>query len=93
VCPFNASLKSGFIPSEWKSENLTPIHKKDLKEPADNYRQSRYCLSLARSWNAAFTQDFMIMLLTSSVHPNTAFSEIDPASPNSCLSSRSSDKI
>ena len=35
---FNASLKTGFIPSEWKSANLTPIHKKDSKEPADNYR-------------------------------------------------------
>lgn len=35
---FNNSLKSGKIPSEWKSADITPIHKKDSKEPADNYR-------------------------------------------------------
>ena len=29
---------SGQIPSEWKSANVTPIHKKDRKEPAENYR-------------------------------------------------------
>lgn len=35
---FNQSLRSGRIPSEWKSADITPIHKKDLKEPAENYR-------------------------------------------------------
>ncbi|CAB4001946.1 Hypothetical predicted protein [Paramuricea clavata] len=34
---FNHSLHTGQIPSKWKSANVTPIHKKDRKEPAENY--------------------------------------------------------
>ena len=35
---FNHSLSSGQIPTEWKSADITPIHKKDSEEPAENYR-------------------------------------------------------
>ena len=35
---FNLSLNTGCVPSEWKSAHVTPIHKKDSKEPAMNYR-------------------------------------------------------
>ena len=35
---FNHSLQSGRLPSEWKSANVTPIHKKQQKELAENYR-------------------------------------------------------
>ena len=35
---FNQSLSSGQITTEWKSADITPIHKKDSKEPAENYR-------------------------------------------------------
>jgi hypothetical protein len=35
---FNRSLHTGHVPSEWKSANVTPVHKKDLKEPAEHYR-------------------------------------------------------
>ena len=39
VCElFNHLLHNGQIPSEWKSANVTPVHKKDCKEPAENYR-------------------------------------------------------
>ena len=34
---FNQSLSSGQIPTEGKSADITPIHKKDSKEPAENY--------------------------------------------------------
>ena len=34
---FNHSLKTGTLPSEWKSANVTPVHKKNKKEPASNY--------------------------------------------------------
>ena len=34
---FNHSLHCGYIRSEWKSVDVTPIHKKNLKEPAENY--------------------------------------------------------
>ncbi|CAB3995182.1 Hypothetical predicted protein [Paramuricea clavata] len=30
---FNRSLQTGHVPSEWKSANVTPVHRKDLKEP------------------------------------------------------------
>ena len=35
---FNSSLGHGRLPSEWKSADVTPIHKKDSKELAENYR-------------------------------------------------------
>ena len=35
---FNHSLRTGTVPSEWKSANVTPVHKKEKKEPATNYR-------------------------------------------------------
>ena len=34
---FNLSLRVGRLPIEWRSANITPIHKKGLKEPAENY--------------------------------------------------------
>ena len=35
---FNHSLSIGQISCEWKSADVTPIHKKDSKEAAKNYR-------------------------------------------------------
>ena len=35
---FNLSLRIGRRPAEWKAANITPVHKKDLKIPAENYR-------------------------------------------------------
>jgi hypothetical protein len=35
---FNVSLRVGRLPVEWKSANVIPVHKKHLKEPAENYR-------------------------------------------------------
>ena len=35
---FNHALNIGQIPCEWKSADVTPIHKKDSKEAAENYR-------------------------------------------------------
>ena len=35
---FNHSLRTGTVPSEWKSANVTPVHKKEKKELATNYR-------------------------------------------------------
>ena len=34
----NYSLRVGRFPSDWKSADITPVHKKDLPEPAENYR-------------------------------------------------------
>ena len=35
---FNCSLRTGNLPSEWKPANITPVDRKDLKEPAEHYR-------------------------------------------------------
>ena len=35
---FNKSLKIGRLPDEWKKSDVTPVHKKDLKENVSNYR-------------------------------------------------------
>ena len=42
---FNTSLKTACLPKEWKEANVTPVHKKDSKELASNYRPiSLFCL-------------------------------------------------
>ena len=42
---FNTSLKTACLPKEWKEANVTPVHKKDSKELASNYRPiSLLCL-------------------------------------------------
>jgi len=35
---FNYSLRIGRLPSDWKSGDVTPVHKNDLLEPIENYR-------------------------------------------------------
>jgi hypothetical protein len=35
---FNHSLRIGRFAAEWKNADVTPVHKKDSKEPAENYR-------------------------------------------------------
>ena len=35
---FQASLDQGKLPSDWKSANVTPIHKKEIKTDPSNYR-------------------------------------------------------
>lgn len=35
---FNTSLKTACLPKEWKEANVTPVHKRDSKELASNYR-------------------------------------------------------
>jgi len=61
---FNQSLSSGQIPTEWKSADITPMHKKHSKEPAENYRPISLLLIVSKLWNAAFLIVCMIMLIT-----------------------------
>ncbi|CAB4017575.1 Hypothetical predicted protein, partial [Paramuricea clavata] len=35
---FNHSLNCGRVPIEWKAANITPVHKKESKEVAENFR-------------------------------------------------------
>ena len=39
---FNHSLHSGTVPLDWKSANVTPVHKKEKKELATNYRPTSF---------------------------------------------------
>ena len=39
---FNYFLRLGRFPSDWKSADITPVHKKDLPEPAKIIDQSHY---------------------------------------------------
>ena len=49
---FNTSLKAAWLPKEWKETYVTPVHKKNSKEPASNYRPiSLLC-------NCKLTRDF-----------------------------------
>ena len=57
---FNQSLSSGQIPTEWKSADITPIHK-SLPKTTDRYHFFRLS---AKSWNAAF---LIVCMITSSV--------------------------
>ena len=34
----SACIESGIFPTEWKEENLVPIHKRDVKQNVKNYR-------------------------------------------------------
>ena len=45
---FNPSLRTGRIPSEWKKTYVTPVHKKDSMEPAENYRPISLLCILSR---------------------------------------------
>ena len=55
---FNCSLKTGEIPSEWKSANITPVFKKGKKADVNNYMQtcisaSNYCQSVLEKCSQA----------------------------------------
>jgi hypothetical protein len=54
---FSHSLVSGRVPSEWKSANITPIHNKKQKEPAEIIAQYHSFPLLAKSLNAACIAD------------------------------------
>ena len=73
---FNHSLRTGRLPSQWKSVDVTPIHKKDLKEPVENTDRFPSCLSSAKFWNVVFPGDSTITSFTSSHHHNMVFLEI-----------------
>ena len=61
---FNHSLSIGQIPREWKSADVTPIHKKILKRMQKIIALYPYSQLLAKFWRAAWAIDFTIILKT-----------------------------
>ena len=53
------SQKTGEIPSEWKSANITPVLKKGRKEDVNNYRPIFVLLLLPKCLRELFTNNFM----------------------------------
>ena len=91
------ALHTDHIPSEWKSANVTPVHKNDLKEQAENYRP----ISLLPIGpilgkvleRCRYASDFTIMLDISLQNFNTDFSD-NVHVPHSCyLFCTSSDNL
>ena len=68
---FNHSLRTGRLPSQWKSANVTPIHKKDLKEPVENYRPISLLPIISKVLERCVSRrfyDHVIHLITPSQH-------------------------
>ncbi|CAB4007842.1 Hypothetical predicted protein [Paramuricea clavata] len=68
---FNHSLRTGRLPSEWKSADVTPIHKKDLKEPVENYRPISLLPIISKVLERCVSRrfyDHVIHLITPSQH-------------------------
>ena len=68
---FNLSLRTARIPSEWKKANVTPVHKEDSMEPAENYRPISLLCILSKVLERCV--NFTIMLNNSSVLSSMAF--------------------
>ncbi|CAB3982156.1 Hypothetical predicted protein [Paramuricea clavata] len=67
----NHSLRTGRLPSEWKSADVTPIHKKDLKEPVENYRPISLLPIISKVLERCVSRrfyDHIIHLITPSQH-------------------------
>ena len=77
---FNHSLQCGRMPLEWKSANITPLHEKQLKEPAENYRPISLLPIVSKV--LACIPNFTNTSLISSLRINTVFYEIVPALHN-----------
>jgi hypothetical protein len=55
---FNLSLRVVRLPVEWKAANLTPVHKKGLKEQAENTGQYLFCPLSLKYWNVLYANNF-----------------------------------
>ena len=73
---FNHSLRTGRLPSQWKSADVPPIHKKDLKEPVENYRPISLLPIISKVLKVVFPGDSTMTSFTSSHHHNMVFLEI-----------------
>ena len=60
---FRSSLDSGHVPEDWRSSNITPIHKKDSKTNAENYRGVHLTSQLCKLLEGLIKEDILEHLL------------------------------
>ena len=58
---FNQSFCSSSLPTEWKSADIIPIHKKDSKEPAEHYRPISLLSITSKVLESCVLPDFTII--------------------------------
>lgn len=61
---FKESLESGKMPSDWKSANITPIHKKGSKKSAENYRPISLTSQVCKILESIIRDDIMTFFST-----------------------------
>ena len=60
---FRSSLDSGNVPEDWRSSNITPIHKKDSKTNAENYRGVHLTSQLCKTLEVIIKEDIVEHIL------------------------------
>ena len=73
---FNHSLYTGCLPFHWKSADVAPIHKKNIKSPLKITDRSSSYLSSVKFWNVVSPGDSTITSSTSLHHPNKVFTQL-----------------
>jgi hypothetical protein len=81
---FNVSLRVGRLPVEWKSANVTPVHKKHLKEPAENYRPISLFPIIAKLLERCVCRRLYEHVISAISLDNTVSYAIDHALHNCC---------
>ena len=90
---FNHSLNCGRVPTEWKSTNITPVHKKESKELAENYRPISLLSIVSKTLERCVSNN-LYHHVSGHIQTNSMVSlEIDRVSHSSCPSSIQSERI
>ena len=56
---FRKSLDEGIVPEDWRESNITPIHKKDSRRKAENYRGIHLTSQLGKSFEGIIKEDIV----------------------------------
>ena len=56
---FRKSLDEGVVPEEWRTSNITPIHKKDSRSKAENYRGVHLTSQLCKTLEGIIKEDIV----------------------------------
>ena len=78
---FNASLNSGFVPSQWKSAIVVPVFKKGDQNQPNNYRPISLTSSFSRIMESILHQKILSHLLDKSLISPNQFGFLPEKSP------------